>query len=582
MIKFGPVRTLLSILPFLTLLWACDGGGGGSSVSALADTTAYTLYHGGDIITMEGEEPAYVEALVEGGGVIAFVGSKADAVRKYPQAKAIDLQGHTLLPGFIDAHGHLFNAGVQALSANLLPPPDGEGTDIDALVRIAKDWMAANAAVVQRGGWVLGFGYDDAQLKERRHPTAKELDRISTELPVIFLHQSGHLAAVNSVGLQRVGYTKDSKDPVGGVIRRIPGTREPDGVLEESAMFLPMFKVFDGVDAKGNEAIARAGIAAYTSYGFTTAQEGRASADICNTFVRMATKGELPLDVDAYPDIQMAGDFLHANWVQRAYTNRFRIAGTKLNLDGSPQGKTAWLTKPYRKPPPGAGKDYVGYPAIPNEDDVLALVDTAFKHNWPLITHCNGDAAMDQYIRAVRRAAQAYGNDDRRTVMIHAQTVREDQLDSMKVLGIIPSFFSMHTFYWGDWHRDETLGPERAYRISPAMSAMRRSMRFTQHHDAPVAKPDALRVLWCTVNRVSRSGEVIGPDQRVSPYIALKSITEWAAWQGFTEDLKGTLAVGKYADLVVLDQNPLKVEPMAIQDIKVLETIKEGRTIYKR
>jgi predicted amidohydrolase YtcJ len=399
---------------------------------------------------------------------------------------------------------------------------------------------------------------------------------------VIFIHQSGHLATMNSAGLKRAGYTKDTPDPPGGVIRRIAGTREPDGVLEETAMFKPLFQVLGNVDDRGNEAIVRAGIAAYTSFGFTTAQEGRATADICATFERLAARGELPLDVDAYPDIQMALDLLRERGVQSAYTGRFRIAGTKLSLDGSPQGKTAWLTKPYVKPPPGAGRDYTGYPAIPQEADVLALVDTAFAHNWPLITHCNGDAAIDQYIRAVRRAANTYGNTDRRTVMIHAQTVREDQLDSMQVLGIIPSFFSMHTFYWGDWHRDETLGPERAYRISPTGSALRRGMRFTEHHDAPVAKPDAIRILWCTVNRSSRSGEVIGADQRVSPYIALKSITEWAAWQGYTEDRKGTLAPGKLADLVVLDKNPLKVEPMAIQDIVVLETIKEGRTIYKR
>jgi predicted amidohydrolase YtcJ len=531
---------------------------------------------------MAGDSAHYVEALVCGNGTIAYVGPKAEALAKYPKATAIDLQGRTLLPGFIDAHGHLFNAGIQALSANLLPPPDGEGTDIEALIRIANAWWKANPGSVERGGWVLGFGYDDSQLKERRHPTATELDRISTEVPVIFLHQSGHLAVMNSAGLKLAGYTKDTTDPPGGVIRRIAGTREPDGVLEETAMFKPLFSVMGNVDDRGNEAIVRAGITAYTSYGFTTAQEGRASGDICATFERMAARGDLPIDVDAYPDLQMAGAYLHEHGVQRAYSGRFRVAGTKLSLDGSPQGKTAWLTKPYVKPPPGAGHDHVGYPAIANEDEVLALVDTAYKHNWQLITHCNGDAAMAQYIRAVRRATDAYGSTDSRTVMIHAQTVREDQLDSMRVLGIIPSFFSMHTFYWGDWHRDETLGPERAMRISPTGSALRRGIRFTQHHDAPVAKPDAIRVLWCTVNRVSRSGEVIGADQRVSPYIALKAITEWAAWQGFTEDRKGTLEPGKLADLVVLDKNPLKVDPMAIQDIVVLETIKEGRTIYKR
>jgi hypothetical protein len=208
-------------------------------------------------------------------------------------------------------------------------------------------------------------------------------------------------------------------------------------------------------------------------------------------------------------------------------------------------------------------------------------VDAAFKNNWQIITHCNGDASGDMYIKAVRLAANKYGNNDRRSVMIHSQMAREDQLDSMKVLGIIPSFFAMHTFYWGDWHVNETIGKERAYRISPAVSTLRRGMIFTQHHDAPVAFPDAFRVLSATVNRVSRSGEVIGPDQRVSPYIALKSITDWAAYQAFEEKLKGTLSAGKLADFVILDKNPLKIPPMDLSSLKVIATIKEGKTIYE-
>ncbi len=183
-------------------------------------------------------------------------------------------------------------------------------------------------------------------------------------------------------------------------------------------------------------------------------------------------------------------------------------------------------------------------------------------------------------IRAVRNATEKFGNDDRRSVMIHAQTVREDQLDSMNVLGIIPSFFGMHTFYWGDWHRDETLGKERAYRISPAVSTLKRDMIFTQHHDAPVALPSSIMILHTAVNRTSRSGDVIGQEQKVSPYIALKSITKWAAYQYFEEDTKGTLEAGKLADLVILDKNPLKVDPKEIIDIRVLETIKEGKTVY--
>lgn len=297
---------------------------------------------------------------------------------------------------------------------------------------------------------------------------------------------------------------------------------------------------------------------------------------------KLASEGKLRIDVASYPDIQAESEYMKQVGTSPAYTNRFRVAGVKLSLDGSPQGKTAWLTKPYLHPPSGQPATYAGYPAIPQAADREALFNLAFANHWQMLVHCNGDAASDAMIDAVDKAEAKYGKDHRRTVMIHTQTVREDQLDRMQELGIIPSFFSMHTYYWGDWHRDETLGRQRAYRISPTGSALKRGMKFTEHHDAPVALPSAIVILHTTVNRTSRSGEVIGADQRVSPYIALKSITEWAAWQYFEEASKGTLAPGKLADLVILDQDPLKVAPETIKEIRVLETIKEGDTVFAR
>jgi predicted amidohydrolase YtcJ len=286
------------------------------------------------------------------------------------------------------------------------------------------------------------------------------------------------------------------------------------------------------------------------------------------------------MDVVAYPDIQGAASAISGPFLSKRYTGRFRIGGAKLSLDGSPQGKTAWLTEPYRVAPAGRGTDYSGSPAMTDEQ-ANAFVDEAFKNGWQILVHCNGDAAADQFIRAVRLATAKYGPGDRRPVMIHAQTVREDQLDAMKELGIIPSFFGMHTYYWGDWHRDTVLGPERASRISPAASALKRGMPFTQHHDAPVALPSSIMVLFSQVNRVTRSGEVLGPEQRVSVMDAIKSITINAAYQYFEEPTKGSLEPGKLADFVILDQNPLTVDPMKIKDIKVVETIKEGTTIYR-
>ena len=215
------------------------------------------------------------------------------------------------------------------------------------------------------------------------------------------------------------------------------------------------------------------------------------------------------------------------------------------------------------------------------DDEANAFVEEAFRKGWQIHAHCNGDAAADQFIKAVRLAVAKLGPGDRRPVMIHAQTVREDQLDAMKELGIIPSFFGMHTYYWGDWHRDSVLGPERASRISPAASALKRGIPFTQHHDAPVALPSSLMILFSQVNRVTRSGQVLGPEQRVSAMDAIKSITINAAHQYFEEGTKGSLEPGKLADFVILDRNPLTVDPMAIKDIKVVETIKEGVTIYR-
>ncbi|HYN04871.1 MAG TPA: amidohydrolase, partial [Vicinamibacteria bacterium] len=407
-----------------------------------------------------------------------------------------------------------------------------------------------------------------------------DLDAVSKVTPVLVVHQSGHLAVLNSKGLEEFGYSAETVEPPGGTIRRRAGSREPDGLIGGMAWFPHLFSKLGRLGTEDNKALLLAGLDRYAEFGFTTAQEGRATAEAVATEAALAEQGKLKLDVVAYPDIQGAASAIAGPFLSKSYTGRFRIGGAKLTLDGSPQGKTAWLTEPYRVPPAGRGKDYAGSPAMTDEQ-ANAFVDEAFKNGWQILVHCNGDAAADQFIRAVRVATARYGPGDRRPVMIHAQTVREDQLDAMKELGIIPSFFGMHTYYWGDWHHDSVLGPERASRISPAASALKRGIPFTQHHDAPVALPSSLMILFSQVNRVARSGQVLGPEQRVSAMDAIKSITINAAHQYFEEGTKGSLEPGKLADFVILDRNPLTVDPMAIKDIKVVETIKEGRTIYR-
>ncbi|HIF9255021.1 TPA: amidohydrolase family protein [Photobacterium damselae] len=174
------------------------------------------------------------------------------------------------------------------------------------------------------------------------------------------------------------------------------------------------------------------------------------------------------------------------------------------------------------------------------------------------------------------------GKKDRRPVLIHGQTLREDQIVRLKQLDIFPSLFPMHTYYWGDWHRDSVLGPERAEFISPTNSVYQQGMKFSSHHDAPVALPDSMRVLSATVNRRSRSGDIIGPTERVSPLVALKAMTIWPAYQHFEEDRKGSIEVGKEADFVVLSENPLKIDPLKIENIRVQTTINDNAVVYQR
>ena len=234
---------------------------------------------------------------------------------------------------------------------------------------------------------------------------------------------------------------------------------------------------------------------------------------------------------------------------------------------------------PYLLPPDGQSQGYKGYPAIPDTKMIEGLFDEAFRKGWPVKVHANGDAAIDQLIEALKPVQLKYGPGDRRNVLIHGQFIRPDQLDAIKKLQVIPSLFPLHTFYWGDWY-DQIIGPDLAQQISPMRSAIKLDMTPTSHTDAPVALPNLMQVMSVTVNRVSRSGKVMGPDERLTPMEALKTITLWGAYQHFEEKYKGSLEVGKLADLVILDRNPLTVDPLTIRDIKVVETIKEGKTVF--
>ncbi|OJI29794.1 N-substituted formamide deformylase precursor [Vibrio vulnificus] len=498
---------------------------------------------------------------------------------KFGQTQLIDLKGKTMLPGFVDPHSHVYGVGLQAMVANVLPPPDGGANTVAKIIEILKasEQDETKKLFIEKTGWILGFGYDDSLLDY--YPTKADLDKVSTDKPVLIIHTSGHLSVANSKALEMVGITAKSKNPEGGVIRRMPDSQEPNGVLEENAHFATLFRLTMLIDQELQDMMLAASQKMYAQYGYTTAQEGRATKEGYEALKRAAKQGDLLIDVVAYADMATSSDFMTSEYHSPQYTSHFRIGGVKLNFDGSPQGKTAWLTQPYFHPPHGQKKDYAGYPTF-TDAQAFEYVETAFKNGWQVLTHSNGDAAIEQFIDAVTAANNKLGKQDRRPVLIHGQTIREDQIQRLAEQGIFPSLFPMHTFYWGDWHRDSVLGHPRADFISPTKAVRDAGLMFSTHHDAPVALPDAFRVLDATVNRTTRTNKVLGPDQRVDAYTALRAMTIWPAYQHFEEAMKGSIEVGKNADFILLDKNPLKVESATLKDLQVQQTISRGKVVF--
>jgi len=522
------------------------------------------------VILMTEKESAQPLSVAIKNKKIIWIGSHEDA--KNIQGEHVDFGNQAVLPGFIDAHGHASYLAFATQVANIASPPVGKINNIQDLQTELKNFIQDSG--LQPGEWLMGLGYDDSLLAEQRHPTKDDLDEVSTEHPIYLIHVSAHLGAANSLGLSLANINSKTQDPPGGKIRRYENSLEPNGVFEETAAYpLQQLAMSAYKDPIGS---VKKAMEIYARNGITTAQDGASSLETIGLMQAADAQSMINIDVISYPIGQNGLDENLNELNFGSYTGRVKVGGIKLILDGSPQGKTAYLTEPYYKPPHNESKSYKGYPLIP-QTEVSEWVKKYADLNIPIMAHANGDAAADMLIKAVTDADIA---SDHRTVMIHAQTVREDQLDQMKELGIIPSYFSTHTFYWGDWHRDSVFGEERAMRISPTKSSLDRKMPFTVHNDAPVVPPDMIRLLWSTTNRKTRSGKVLGDEQKISTYEALKAITINAAYQHFEDDIKGSIEVGKLADLVVLSADPLSIPSESLLDLQIISTFSHGKEIF--
>ena len=524
-----------------------------------------TLFYNGEILTME--EPLYAEALLLEDGRILAVGAREELeLKACPGVQRVDLGRKTLLPAFLDPHSHFASFATTLSLAQLGDAKSFE--DIQNILRAFKKDRKLNDE-----DWIIAFGYDHNVLREKAHPTKDVLDGVSVTNPILITHMSGHMGAVNSKALKVAGISADTRDAAGGKIGRSP-SGEPNGYLEEGAFF-GIASLTPKMTLEDTLRLLEEAQQIYFQNGVTTIQEGLMKQNEFHLITQLAQQGRLKADVVGYAEVSDPTLFEEHPQYRGQYRNHFKIGGYKMILDGSPQGKTAWLTKPYEEE-----DEYRGYPVMTDEE-VHSHIKRAMMDKAQLLTHCNGDAAADQLITAFEKVMEETKTPDtRRPVMIHAQTVRSDQLDRMKAIAMIPSYFVAHTYYWGDTHL-KNLG-ERALSISPLATTVQKGMIFTLHQDSPVLPPDMLDTLWCAVNRKTRDGADIGEGERVSVLEALRGVTVYAAYQYFEEEEKGTLSAGKRADLVILSRNPLKVPPDKLREIQVMETIKDGETVYKR
>lgn len=513
-------------------------------------------------------QPLYTEAVLVEDGIITAVGNRDDVLRKVsPDTQIVNLNGAVLMPGFIDTHGHIA-AFAQTLGMVQLA---GCRSFLEIQMKL-REYMKNNNI----GGrdWIIGIGYDQFSLEEGCHPDKAVLDEAVPGYRVLITHASGQMGVMSSIGLAAVGIRDGYPNPAGGKIGRIAGTLEPDGFLEGTAYHLASLEV----EPPSQEQLLQQLDLAQTYYarhGITTAQEGFAHDDEWRLLRTFSDTGLLKFDIVCYVDPRDAKHLTQENLsrVQR-YKRHLKLGGYKLFLDGDLETRGAWMTKPY------VGRDNEhGTPLYSDEEAELLMFESMNDH-LQLLVHCNGDGAAEQMISTCQRITEDT-DVGLRPVMIHAQALRPDQLPRMAKLGMLASFLTANLYFWGDIYI-ANLGLERAGLISPAQSAKQAGVSFTLHQDTPALMPNILYGIWCAVNRLTRKGVTLGEDEQISTLDALRAVTTQAAYQYFEEDSKGSIEVGKRADFVVLDFNPLRVRPIDVKRIRVLKTIKDDRVIYER
>ncbi len=546
------------------------------------------IFYNGKIVTMK-EENDIQEAVCVENGKIKLVGSNDEVLNlKDESTELVDLEGKSMYPGFIDPHSHY---GMQSNFAGftlIAAPPTGVVDSIDKMIAVLKDGVENNYA--NDGSVFFAYGYDHEELAEKRHPRKDDLDKVSKDIPIIVAHASMHVGSLNSAAIKMLGLKENEPNPEGGFYGRYEGTDKITGYVEELAFQKPIFEILK-MDHDKLDVIVKAGQDLYAKSGITTVQDGWTGNEEFDLFKYGVENGLLDLDVHAYPPAMK--DFQKGNhWTDGEFgieyggnlggVGNVKFSGYKLILDGSPQARTAFMSKPYEVVHENDDPNYVAYPFFEDDEIVIEGLLNAMRQNAPVLFHTNGDGAGDQLLRcyeeALKRCETEY---TARPVMIHCQTIREDQIDKMAEYGIVPAMFPIHTYFWGDVHI-QNFGRERANKISNQKYALSKGLLPTSHEDCPVLPPNTILSIWSACNRKTRTGQILGEELRLTRYEALRTVTYNAAYQYSEEDIKGTIEVGKMADLVITNEDLLTCSDDDLFNAYVLETIKRGKTIFKK